>query len=145
MPSLGRLGYATPEAVGMNSHILKNINSIVQEAIDKKTVPGCQLIVARRGKIVYEKSVGWQTYDNKIAINDQSIYDLASVTKVAATLQTTMFLYEKGLLDIYTILKQRGRIAGLTVALVGDIRHSRVARSNIHGLITLVRSAITYK
>ena len=43
----------------------------------------------------------------------------------------------QGLLDIYTILKQRGRIAGLTVALVGDIRHSRVARSNIHGLIAL--------
>jgi len=43
----------------------------------------------------------------------------------------------QGLLDIYTIVKQRGRIAGLTVALVGDIRHSRVARSNIHGLITL--------
>ncbi len=43
----------------------------------------------------------------------------------------------QGLLDIYTIRKQRGRIAGLTVALVGDIRHSRVARSNIHGLVTL--------
>jgi aspartate carbamoyltransferase catalytic subunit len=43
----------------------------------------------------------------------------------------------QGLLDIYTILKQRGRIAGLTVALVGDIRHSRVARSNIHGLKAL--------
>ncbi len=43
----------------------------------------------------------------------------------------------QGLLDIYTILKERGRIAGLTVALVGDIRHSRVARSNIHGLIAL--------
>lgn len=43
----------------------------------------------------------------------------------------------QGLLDIYTILKQRGQIAGLTVALVGDIRHSRVARSNIHGLKTL--------
>ncbi len=43
----------------------------------------------------------------------------------------------QGLLDIYTILKQRGQIAGLTVALVGDIRHSRVARSNIHGLVAL--------
>lgn len=43
----------------------------------------------------------------------------------------------QGLLDIYTIRKVRGRISGLTVALVGDIRHSRVARSNIHGLITL--------
>ena len=43
----------------------------------------------------------------------------------------------QGLLDIYTIQKQRGYIAGLTVALVGDIRHSRVARSNIHGLKAL--------
>jgi aspartate carbamoyltransferase catalytic subunit len=43
----------------------------------------------------------------------------------------------QGLLDIYTIRKARGRISGLTVALVGDIRHSRVARSNIHGLVKL--------
>lgn len=40
----------------------------------------------------------------------------------------------QGLLDIYTIFKSRGRLDGLTVALVGDILHSRVARSNIHGL-----------
>lgn len=99
--SLGRLGYATPEAVGINSMMLERINAIAREAIDKKAAPGCQIVVARRGKIVYEKSAGWQTYDNKIPIDDQTIYDLASVTKVAATLQTTMFLYEKGLLDIY--------------------------------------------
>jgi aspartate carbamoyltransferase catalytic subunit len=43
----------------------------------------------------------------------------------------------QGLLDIYTIRRHRGRIAGLSVALVGDIRHSRVARSNIHGLVKL--------
>jgi aspartate carbamoyltransferase catalytic subunit len=43
----------------------------------------------------------------------------------------------QGLLDILTILRRKGRIAGLTVALVGDIAHSRVARSNIHGLLKL--------
>ncbi len=43
----------------------------------------------------------------------------------------------QGLLDILTIRKRLGRIAGLTVGLVGDIAHSRVARSNIHGLKTL--------
>ena len=43
----------------------------------------------------------------------------------------------QGLLDIYTIRKERGSVAGLTIALVGDILHSRVARSNIHGLIRL--------
>ncbi len=43
----------------------------------------------------------------------------------------------QGLLDILTIRQKLGRIEGLTVAMVGDIRHSRVARSNIHGLTKL--------
>jgi aspartate carbamoyltransferase catalytic subunit len=43
----------------------------------------------------------------------------------------------QGLLDIYTVRQARGRVSGLTVALVGDIAHSRVARSNIHGLVKL--------
>lgn len=43
----------------------------------------------------------------------------------------------QALLDIFTIRQARGRIAGLTVGLVGDIAHSRVARSNIHGLLKL--------
>ena len=43
----------------------------------------------------------------------------------------------QGLLDIFTIRQHRGTLAGLTVALVGDIAHSRVARSNIHGLVKL--------
>jgi aspartate carbamoyltransferase catalytic subunit len=43
----------------------------------------------------------------------------------------------QGLLDIFTILQRKGRVEGLIVALVGDILHSRVARSNIHGLTQL--------
>jgi aspartate carbamoyltransferase catalytic subunit len=43
----------------------------------------------------------------------------------------------QALLDIFTIRKRLGRVAGLTVGLVGDIAHSRVARSNIHALKTL--------
>jgi aspartate carbamoyltransferase catalytic subunit len=43
----------------------------------------------------------------------------------------------QGLLDIFTIRKRLGRVAGLTVGLIGDILHSRVARSNIHGLTKL--------
>jgi aspartate carbamoyltransferase catalytic subunit len=43
----------------------------------------------------------------------------------------------QGLLDIFTIRRCRGRVEGLTVGLVGDIAHSRVARSNIHGLLKL--------
>ncbi len=43
----------------------------------------------------------------------------------------------QGLLDMFTIRRAKGRLEGLTVALVGDIAHSRVARSNIHGLLKM--------
>jgi aspartate carbamoyltransferase catalytic subunit len=43
----------------------------------------------------------------------------------------------QGLLDIFTLREKYGKIAGLRVVIVGDIRHSRVARSNIWGLKTL--------
>jgi aspartate carbamoyltransferase catalytic subunit len=43
----------------------------------------------------------------------------------------------QGLLDLFTIRERRGTIAGLRVAIIGDIAHSRVARSNIWGLTKL--------
>ncbi len=43
----------------------------------------------------------------------------------------------QGLLDLYTMREHKGKIEGLTVTIVGDIAHSRVARSNIHGLVKL--------
>jgi CubicO group peptidase (beta-lactamase class C family) len=57
-------------------------------------------LVARHGKVIYEKSFGFLTYENKIPVTDKTIYDLASVTKVSVTLQAVMFLQEKGLIDI---------------------------------------------
>ncbi|HET9052557.1 MAG TPA: serine hydrolase, partial [Cyclobacteriaceae bacterium] len=100
-PSLKRLGYTIPELAGVNSQVLEKITSIATEAINQKVTPGCQVIVASKGKVIYEGSFGWQMYDQKNPVTDQSIYDLASLTKVTATLPVTMFLYEKGMLDIY--------------------------------------------
>lgn len=99
--SLKRLGYSLPEMAGVNSALLANITRIATDAVNQKATPGCQVIVARRGKVIYEGSFGWQLYDQKNPVTDQSIYDLASLTKVTATLPVTMFLYERGLLDIY--------------------------------------------
>lgn len=48
----------------------------------------------------------------------------------------------QGLLDMFTIRRIKGRLQGLTVGLVGDIAHSRVARSNIHGLLKLGANVI---
>jgi beta-N-acetylhexosaminidase len=98
--TLDRLSYSFPEDVGMDSETLRDIDAIAKEAIDIGATPGCNVFIARDGKVVYEKSYGYLTYEKQAPVTDQTIYDLASVTKVSATLQTTMFMYEKGLIDL---------------------------------------------
>ncbi|MCU0418198.1 MAG: serine hydrolase [Cyclobacteriaceae bacterium] len=98
---LQRLGFALPEATGMSSDTLARIDAIAEEAIAMGATPGCHVLVAHKGKVVFEKSYGWLTYDKRIRVSDETVYDLASITKVAATLQAIMFLYDRGLIDIH--------------------------------------------
>lgn len=95
-----RLSYGMPVEVGMNIDSLRKIDLIIEEAIKDKATPGAQVIVARKGKVIYQKNYGYQTYAEEKAINDYSIYDVASITKVAATTQIIMKLYEEKRLDI---------------------------------------------
>lgn len=95
-----RFSYTLPEEAGMDSRTLQRIEAIAQEAIDIKGTPGCHVLVAKDGKVIYERSFGFQTYEKKIPVTDETIYDLASVTKVSATLQAVMYMHEKGLIDI---------------------------------------------
>lgn len=97
---LARLGYAQPEAVGLNADTLHLIDSLAQWAIDEEATPGCQVLIARRGKIIWEKGYGYQTYDKKEPITPETIYDIASVSKVAGTMQAIMFLQERGTIDL---------------------------------------------
>jgi len=97
---LDRLGYGVPEQVGMDSRTLEKINAVVAQAIDSGATPGCNVIVARNGKIIFDKAYGWRTYDSLERVTPRTIYDLASITKVAATLQTVMFMHEKKIIDI---------------------------------------------
>ncbi len=98
--TLNRFSYTLPEAVGIDSKTLAQIDAIAHEAIDSGATPGSHLLIAKDGKVIYEHSAGWLTYENKIPVTEQTIYDLASVTKVSATLQTVMFMHEKGLIDV---------------------------------------------
>ncbi|WPP53632.1 serine hydrolase [Catalinimonas niigatensis] len=97
---LARLGYSLPEAVGLNGNTLKLIDSLAQWAIDEEATPGCQVLIARKGKIVWEKGYGYQTYDKQSPITPETIYDIASVTKVAGTMQAIMFLQERGNINL---------------------------------------------
>lgn len=93
---LDRLGFTTPGNVGMSPAILTNIDMIAQRAINEKMTPGLQVLVARNGKVVYQKSFGYHTYEKDVPVKNTDVYDLASLTKMLATLPNLMQLYDKG-------------------------------------------------
>ena len=92
-----RLKYTLPEEVGLNSKKLNGrIDSIVNNALAKKAFPGCNVLVAKDGKVIFQKAYGFHTYDNRILASLDDIYDLASVTKVSGALPAIMKLNEEG-------------------------------------------------
>jgi beta-glucosidase-like glycosyl hydrolase/CubicO group peptidase (beta-lactamase class C family) len=103
--SASRLGMESPLFVRMDAQKLAKIDTIALEGIQKGAYPGCQVLVARRGKVVYEKSFGTYRYGDPSKITRESLYDLASITKVAATLQAVMLLYEQGRIDLRQPIK----------------------------------------
>lgn len=89
-----------PEEVGMSSLILKRIDSIAQNGISEMAYPGCQILVARKGQIVYEKTFGHHTYDSTRTVQRTDLYDLASLTKIMASTVSLMRLQDEGLFDL---------------------------------------------
>ncbi|MCE2789749.1 MAG: serine hydrolase [Saprospiraceae bacterium] len=109
-PSLQRLGYSLPEMKGMNSDSLRGIDTILTHAIKQGEIPGAQVLVAKDGRIVYEKNFG-TLYSNGPAVHQNSIYDVASVTKALATTLGVMDLVDKGKIHLHHPL--RYYIAGI--------------------------------
>lgn len=103
-PSISRLSYGIPESVGLDSEILNKIDSVAKLTIDKIMAPGMQILVARKGKVVYSKNFGRFRYFSGKRIEDDDIYDLASMTKILATLPTIMKLEEEQKINIHSTL-----------------------------------------
>jgi beta-glucosidase-like glycosyl hydrolase/CubicO group peptidase (beta-lactamase class C family) len=92
-----RLQYGLPESVGMSSEILNTkIDSIVNAGLLAKAYPGCVVMAARKGVVVFQKAYGYQTYDDRIAVREDDLYDLASITKISSTLAGLMLLNTEG-------------------------------------------------
>jgi CubicO group peptidase (beta-lactamase class C family) len=104
--SLRRLQYGTPESVGVNSYKLRKIDSLANLGIRDGMFPGAQILVARKGKIIYQKSFGHHEYDQNLEVRDTNVYDLASMTKILATLPIVMQLVDKKELSLNTKLSE---------------------------------------
>lgn len=95
-----RLEYGSPEQAGIDSDELKKIDSIALNAIENMATPGCRILAARKGIVFYNKSFGYHTYLKENPVKDNDIYDIASITKIIATVPMLMRMYEDSTLHI---------------------------------------------
>lgn len=104
VPAIKRLSYGLPESVGMDSDLLHKIDSVANYAVLEQMTPGIQLLVARKGKVVYEKYFGHHTYKKNIKVKFDDLYDIASLTKIVATLPLLVELVDKGVIKLESTL-----------------------------------------
>ncbi len=97
---LYRMGYGLPAEVGLWADTLGMIPQLMKEATSEKATPGGVVLAAKNGTIIFQKAFGYHTYDRKRPVQLTDVYDLASITKVAATTLALMRLYEQGKVDI---------------------------------------------
>ena len=102
--ALSRLGYSIPEDVGMSSVKLKRIDSIAKVVLKDEMAPGLQVLVARKGKVIYNKSFGYHTSDKVKSVKNSDLYDIASLTKILASLPLIMELEEQETISLESTL-----------------------------------------
>ncbi len=103
---MNRLGFTTPENVKMSSEKLAQIETIAQKAIREKMAPGIQVLVARKGKVIYQKAFGNYTYDSDTKVTNETIFDIASVSKIVGTLPNVMQQYDQQKINLNTTLAE---------------------------------------
>ena len=94
-----RLSYGLKLHKNFNKILEYKIDSLVDNAIEEKAIPGCQILIAKKGDVVFNKSYGYHTYENNQLVKNTDLYDLASITKIVATVPALMHMYDNK--DLY--------------------------------------------
>lgn len=94
------LSFSKPSQEGMNNSFHQKIDSIGKMAINIFATPGMQVAIIKNGSMVYQRSFGHYTYDSIKPVTPETLYDLASLTKVLATLPAVALLIDKKLISL---------------------------------------------
>ena len=105
MNSMRDFEFVLPIEIGANNDSLSKIDSLINTSIKEKVLPGCQIVVARHGKIFYNKAFGYHTYDSIRPVLDVDLYDIASITKIVSAAPIFMHLVDNKSLKLYRKLK----------------------------------------
>ncbi len=99
-----RLQYVTPDEMGIQQKRIRKIDSIVNYAIEAGAMPGAQVLLAKDGKVFYNKDYGYYTYNNVQKVDNTTMYDIASITKLASSTLLLMKLQDEGKVNLSTTL-----------------------------------------
>lgn len=91
-----RLGYTLPAEVGLDNRLTAQIDSVCRLGVQQHAFPGCQVIVARHGKVIYKNSFGTIDYSSSVKVNDNTLFGLASVSKATGTISGVMKAFDDG-------------------------------------------------
>lgn len=95
-----RLGYSNPAAEGFDEEMTAKIDSIVTAELRAGAFTGCQVLVARNGSVVYDGAFGTVDGGNSARVTENTLFDLASVSKTNGTLPGVMKAYDEGLFEL---------------------------------------------
>ena len=104
--NLSRFEYSIPEDVKMSSIKLAEIDKVADTILKEKMAPGFQVLVARDGKVIFQKSYGYHTEKKEIKVTNSDVYDLASLTKILASLPLIMKAEEDKKIPLSASLKE---------------------------------------
>lgn len=95
-----RLGYTLPVEVGFKDDLIAKVDSVCNYGISQRAFPGCQVLVARHGKVVVDRFYGEIDFNSGISVTENTLYGLASVSKATGTLSGIMKLYDEGKINL---------------------------------------------
>jgi len=95
-----RLKFTSPIELGLENEVFAKVDSIAQDGIEKRAYPGAQILVAKDGKVIYNKNFGYHTYEESRRVQSEDLYDLASITKIVGSTLSLMKLDDEGKFDL---------------------------------------------
>jgi len=98
---IGRLAYSFPENTGIRSDLLsQKIDSLALLGLKEKAYPGCQVLIAKNGEVIFHKCYGYYTFDSITPVQKDNLYDWASLTKITGPLPAIMKLTSEGKINL---------------------------------------------
>lgn len=100
-----RLGFA-PTYEKALPDTLKLVDQLAYKAIRERATPGCCVLVVKDGDVIYNKAFGYHTYDKKQHVANSDLYDIASITKIVASVPSVMKMYDERKVKLKDTLSQ---------------------------------------